>query len=468
MDENTIFNIKQEKVENPNLVVIPPAENYKDDDSSSLLKTILKVVIGITVVGLVLFVVFSFILPRFLNKKAENVTLTYWGLWEDKSAMQVVINDFEKQNPNIKIDYIKQDIKQYRERVAARIQNGTGPDIFRFHNTWTPMFVSYLSPMSSDTIKKEDFKKWFYPVAQTDLIKNGAIYGIPLEIDTLALFINIDSFKAANLETPKTWDDFSRAASVATGVTVKDENGKIKNAGAAMGTFDNITHAPDIISLLLLQNRADLKNLSGSAQNAADAFNFYLSFSQGTDNVWDNSLDQSLLAFSKGNLSMFFGYSWDVITIKGLNPNLNFAVHPVPHLPDRNITIASYWVEGVSVKSNHQKEAQLFMKVLAQKETEQKLFSEVSKTRIFGEPYARVDLADSLKQNSSIYPFVQQGNDAVSSFFVSDTYDNGLNSQMNNYLGNAIRASADNSSIQSAIETLSKGVSQVLQQYGIN
>lgn len=467
MDENTIFQNKQKppqtpQVQTPQETPAFPFEPSSDESSSFPFKTILKMIIGILLILGVGFLVFSFVIPRFGQNKNEAVVLTYWGLWEDKQVVEPIISDFQRQNPNIKIDYIKQDIKQYRERLVTRIDNGTGPDIFRFHNSWLPMFLKILVPLPSDTIKKEDFKKWFYPVAQNDLIKNGAIYGIPLEIDTLSLFVNSDSFKAASLDVPKTWDEFSK---VARSLTVVDETGKIKNSGAAMGTFDNITHAPDIISLLLIQNGADLKNLSKTSQNAIDALNFYISFAKDEGKVWDNNLDSSILAFGKGNLSMYFGYSWDVFTIKALNPDLNFAIYPVPHLPGRNTTIASYWVEGISVKSKHQKEALTFLKFLSQKETAQKLFSEVAKTRFFGEPYARVDLAESLKDNPLVYPFVSQAQDASSSFFAGDTFDDALNAQMNAYIGNAVRSMLANTSPQTAVDTLAKGVDQVLKQY---
>ncbi|MBI2622497.1 MAG: extracellular solute-binding protein, partial [Candidatus Levybacteria bacterium] len=303
--------------------------------------------------------------------------------------------------------------------------------------SWVPQLFDVLLPLSSDVISADAFRKQFYPVAQTDLIKNGAIYGIPLEIDTLSLFINTELFQAASLETPTTWEDFAKSARV---LTVKDETGRIKTSGAALGTFDNITHAPDIVSLLFVQNGADIKNLLKTDQASSDALSFYASFASGEGNVWDQTLDPSILAFAKGNLAMYFGYSWDVFTIKAINPNLSFQIASVPHLPGRNMTIASYWAEGVSSKSKHQKEALLFMKFLAKKETQQKLFTEISKTRLFGEPYANKELKDLVKDNQFVYPFVSQADGAVSSFFSSDTFDDGLNSQMNAYLGNAVRS----------------------------
>ena len=103
---------------------------------------------------------------------------------------------------------------------------------------------------------------------------------------------------------------------------------------------------------------------------------------------------------------------------------------------------------------------------MARKETAQKLFQEQLKTRDFGEPYARTDLADSLK-SSVIYPFVSSAPFAVSSLFADDTFDSGLNSQMNARLNIAVDSILKGTSPQSAAEALSTGVLSVLKQYGL-
>jgi len=469
-EENTIFQpvaqLPSEEVLQPALPSqsVPPPPNFPKNPSLnpfSFLK-IFKLIVGGLVLVLAVFVVIRFVIPYFQPAKNEEVKLTYWGLWENENTMKVIISDFERQNPKISLDYSKQDIKQYRERLATRIQNDTGPDIFQFHNTWLPMFFNILVPLPENVMPKNEFGKAYYPVVQTDLVKQGAIYGIPIGIDTLSLFVNTDILKAAGTGVPKTWDEFLTTART---LTVKNENGEIKTAGTAMGTFDNITHAPDIVSLLFVQNGANLNNLSDTLENASEALRFYASFANDEARVWDETLDPSRLAFAKGNLAMYFGYSWDIFTIKALNPKLSFEIHPVPALIGRNITIASYFANGVSIKGKHTKEALLFMNFLAKRETQQKLFSESSKTRLFGEPYARIDLANSLKDNSYVYPFIEQGKSAVSTFFASDTFDNGLNDQMNQYLGNAVRSILGNTSPQSAIETLASGVKQVLGRY---
>ena len=442
---------------------MPVSPGSAGGNTVSLLKKILKVGIGLVVVLLVFTLLFTVVVPMLLGSSNGKVTLTYWGLWEDSKTMQSLIDGFERQNPNITIDYSKQDIKQYRERLLTRIANGNGPDIFRFHNSWYSMYASVLLPLPTDTITPVDFKKTFYPVAGQDLIKNGGIYGVPLEIDTLALYVNSQLFQAAGLQPPTNWNDFINDARA---MTVKDADGKIKTAGAAMGSFDNVTHAPDILSLLFLQNGVDLLKIQDSSDRAANALSFYTAFATDQNNVWDNTLDPSILAFSRGNLAMYFGYSWDYFTIKQNNPNLAFQIVTVPQLPNQNVNLASYWVEGVSVKTKHQKEALLFIKYLAQKSTEESLYAEQAKTRTFGEAYARVDLGGALKANPVLAPFVEEAPSAFSSPFVDSTYDNGLNQGLNTYLGNAVNAILNGDSPQTAVETLSQGATQVFQKYG--
>jgi len=322
----------------------PPAPPDIPEENSGF-PSIFKILLGLVILGIVGLVFVGFVSKLFSKKSAEDVTLTYWGLWEPKSIMTQVLADFEKQNPHIHVDYIQEDPKQYTERLLTRAKEGTGPDVFRFHNSWMPMVINILSPLPSSVITKQEFQKDFYPVMQSDLIQNGALYGIPLSIDTLALFTNDSLFQAAGLQAPATWTDF---LTIARTLTVKDDSGKIKTAGAAIGTFDNITHAPDFISLLFLQNGADLTDFSKKQQNASDALLFYTSFASdqnNQNNVWDQTLENSINGFAKGGVGMYFGYSWDIFTIRAINPSLQFSVHPVPHLPGRDMTIANYWVE---------------------------------------------------------------------------------------------------------------------------
>lgn len=449
------------------------------EEGGSFKKKLLSIFIGLLVLGTITAVVFLFVVPRVFPSKPDKAELIYWGLWEDPKIMNEIIADFNREYPNIKIKYEKQDITNFDDyviRLTTRINQGKekSPDIFRFHNSWPIQLKGYLSPLPTDVVSALELETQYYNVIKRDLKDKdtGAYYGVPLQVDTLALFINEDLFKAADLPgAPTNWNNLTDYAIT---LTVPDESGQIKTSGVALGTFDNIDHASDILSMLFVQNRADLYNLAGKTKvNAVEALGnkFYTAFALGSENgggkTWDKGMDNSKLAFTQGNLAMYFGYSWDIFEIKAKNPQLKFKVVSVPHINDeRNETIASYWVEGVSAKSKHQKEAFTFLKFLGKKETLLKLYSLESKTRPFGELYPRRDMKNLLSSNPLLKAFLDQADTAVSTPFSSDTYDGAMNAALNRYLGNAVNSIIDGStSPESAVETLGAGEAQVLSEY---
>ena len=105
-------------------------DDYSGANTFSIIKRVVKVLIGLIVVLLVFSLAFFVVIPNLSKNSSKNVTLTYWGLWEDSSSMQGIISDFERVNPNIKINYSKQDVKQYRERLLTRISNGSRSGYF--------------------------------------------------------------------------------------------------------------------------------------------------------------------------------------------------------------------------------------------------------------------------------------------------------------------------------------------------
>lgn len=456
----------------------PPYDDggYYEAPPPSGLKSKKVIIIIIAVIIIILLIIIIFlVMPK--NQRGKDVTLTWWGLWEDNTTMQPLIDNFEKQNPGIKISYIKQDPEKYRDTIITRINNGSGPDIVRYHNTWTPTLTKQraelLAPLPKDVINPKDFAANYYTVIQNDMMQRGAIFGIPLGVDCIAMFVNMDLLNASSHAVPTDWINFRDAAKA---MTVKDQDtNKIITAGAAFGAFSNIKHAPDIISVMLLQKEVDIKKIADSKDNLNDALDFYTKFSKGKDAVWDSSLDNSLLAFSKGDLGIYFGFSWDVFAIEQLKANsaknFKYQIFTVPSLPEgKSQTIASYWVEGVSSKSKNQKEAMIFMRYLTQKDTLQRFYTESSKSRLFGEPYPRIDMADELKENALIYPFVAGMKDAGSSLFASDTRDGdtGLNKRLNSYLENYINAViVKGSSSDTEYKAFIAGVTQVLNDNGI-
>lgn len=439
-----------------------PVQAFHVEKKSPLgaIKRILPLVLGlILVVGLV-FLIIKVGLPRF--RKSEEITLTYWGLWEPESVMRQVIADWNEDNPNVKIEYSMQSKLQYRERVQSALARGEGPDIFRYHVTWLPMLRNQLDSVSTEVMSSSQFEATFYPVAAENLRFGTDYLGIPLEIDTLALFYNKDIFQTAGKTPPTTWDELRR---VAIELTTYDESGRIQTSGVALGTTNNVEHWSDILGLMMLQNEADLTNPTGLLTE--DALNFYTVFNR-EDRVWDLTLPNSMLAFANGDVAMYFGFSWDVFEIKNINPDLEFGIVEAPQLAGTDISWASFWVEGVNNRGEHKKEAWEFLEYLSSEETLTKLYQAQSQLRLFGEPYSRVEMADQARTNPLVAPFADQAPQAETWYLCSRTYDNGINDKMIDYFKDAVNAVNANEDPGDALETAASGVSQLLSQYDLS
>jgi len=409
-----------------------------------------------------------FVLIRLFSRAVPGgTTITWWGLWEDQTAVAPLISAYQSQHPNVKITYIRQSQQDYRERLTSALAKGAGPDIFSFHNSWVPMFKNDLDTLPTSVINASDYAKIFYPIASSDLTGGSGIVGIPLEYDALSLYINTDIFDKAGKTPPTTWDDLRV---LARELTVKDDQGVITQSGVALGRTENVDHWPEILALLMLQNGVDLGNPTGLA--AEGALTFFTLFSV-TDGVWDATLPPSTQAFAAGKLAMYFGPSWRAFEIAQANPNLKFKTVPMPQLPKDNpkepdITYATYWVEGVGARSQSKAQAWDFLKFLSTQDSLQKLYTAESQTRSFGEPYPRLDMAGLLSAHPILGPIISQAPGAKSWYLDSRTFDGptGINSQMINYFGDAVNALvAGNTTAMTALQTAATGVQQVLTQY---
>lgn len=455
----------------------PPVEDVPPPYNEDNRKKFLILAIILTFFFLLIVLLLKIVLSGKKPATSGDITLTYWGLWEDKNVFQPVIDDYKKSHPTVTIDYVKQDPKQYRERLQASIDRGEGPDIYRFHNTWVPMMINYLAAVPESIYTADEFAKVFYPIATSDLKVGGNIYGIPLEIDGLVLFYNEEMLKAANVSVPTTWLDVQKA--VEPNKLTVIANGRIVTSGIALGTAENVEHFSDILGLMFMQNGAQpTKTLTGCADVkdcTSQVFTFYRQFAENPNKTWDDTLDNSILSFAGRKVAMILAPSWQAFTIKTINPSFNFKVTQVPQLPCVKqpctpVNWATYWVEGVNSKSKNQAAAWEFLKYLSDPATMKKLYGLEQQSRtLFGEPYSRVELGQSLSSNPYIGPVIVEASTMKSFYSASSTFDGetGINSGVNKYLRDAVNSLSQGVSVDAALKTADNGFQQVFTRFGL-
>ena len=424
---------------------------------------ILVVILGLVGLG---FLLVKFVLPWI--REERETTLTWWGLWEDQTTVASLITEYEGTHPKVKITYVKQSPQDYRERLTSALATETGPDIFRFHNTWVPMFKNELDKMPASVMTAAEYAETYYPVVSSDLASGTGLVGIPLGYDALTMYINEDIFTSAGKIPPTTWDDLRQTA---IELTAKDDKGIITQAGVSLGRTENVDHWPEILALMMLQNGAKLSE--PTSKLAEDALVFYTVFAS-VDGVWDETLPPSTVAFAAGKVAIYFGPSWRAFEIKLQNPDLNFRTYPLPQLPkaspsQSDVSYATYWVEGVWTRSQKKDAAWEFLKFLSSKSSLEKLYQNAAQTRTFGEPYPRTEMQELLEADPIVGSILSQASDAQSWFLQSRTFDGptGINSQINKYYEDAINAVNSGVGADEALETVASGVSQILSQYGL-
>lgn len=404
-----------------------------------MIKAVAGAIIPIIVVGILLFI-FGPKLSGRPNVSSGPVQLKVFG-FEDEKTIAPKLAEFEKTNPGVKVVYSRQSNINYRTRIQTQIREGVGPDVFTIHSTWTKMFAGDLAPAPPDILSLTDFQNTYFPVAFDNFVAAGSIYGVPDEIDGLALYYNEEILSSAGVQVPRNWQEFVDAASK---LTVKDLSGVVKTSGAALGTASNVDYWPDILGLLLLQ-QPGVNPGEPSSPQAAEVLKFYTSFVvDPARKTWDTTLLSSTVMFVQGSLAFYFAPAASAPRIAATNPALRFKIAPVPQLPGRNVGWANFFGKAVSIKSKHIRESWKLVRFLSEKELEKQ----------------KIKVSDPL-----LSAFVSQGPIYKSWYLSSGTADSGINDEMIKVWGEAVNAVLSGTPPQSAVQNIDSKVKKILETY---
>jgi multiple sugar transport system substrate-binding protein len=325
------------------------------------------------------------------------VSLSVWSVFDDDNTFNTIMENYRALHPNVSFEYKELRFDEYEDELIHAFAEGTGPDIYALHNTWIGEYESLITPMPASvsipycqtrgTIKKENvcviqekstishraLRSDFVDVVAQDVIRSykptskseaeDRVFGLPLGVDSLALYFNKDLLNAAGIpEPPTTWTEFQEQVSTLTRISSSDV---ITQAGAAMGTSQNVERAFDILSVLMMQNgvemidsrdRAVFGKTDDEESLATQATTFYTDFANPLKQVytWNEDMEDSFDAFTNGKVGFFLGYSYHYELIKTANEKLNLGVAPLPQISGgKTVNYANYWVETVSKSSDN-------------------------------------------------------------------------------------------------------------------
>ena len=273
--------------------------------------------------------------PSDAGYTGPEATITYsiWGDPTEIKNQQAIVDAFHVANPKITVKVTVSDWEPYWDKLGTSLAGGDAPDVFAMDG---PLFPDY---QSRDVLL--DLKPYIdrdgYDLSQladpavADFTTPDGQFGLPRDLNVIALFYNRKLFDAAGIAYPdETWD-WAKLVEVGKQLTIKDSKGKVTQ----WGFYTETTDMENYWSSLVWQNggeivSADKKtSLVGSDQATAG-----IQFLQ--DLIWKDGImpDPTIWpadsgdAFEQGKAAMEANGSWLVAT--DIAAGLDFGIAPLP------------------------------------------------------------------------------------------------------------------------------------------
>ncbi len=294
----------------------------------------------------------------FLRKpETPPVTLTLWAP-EPESYYAGMFTRLKEVYPFVTMAYRAfTDAAQYEHALLDALAAGQGPDIFAIANNDLPRKLNKLFPLPATMYTAERLQAEFPDTVLRDFTKGGAIYALPLYIDTLAMVYNRDLLNEAGIAIPPaTWEEVQDAA----GKLAKHDDDGLVRAGIALGGSRNVAHMKEIISTLMFQNGAEMVNEGYStaefaSPEGANAFSFYMQFARPSSAAyaWNDALGFSRDVFAAGRAAMVIETAEGKALIARKSPFLNIGFTPLPQVDGQKAAYATYQGLAVSRQSKN-------------------------------------------------------------------------------------------------------------------
>lgn len=139
-----------------------------------------------------------FLLCACTKEPKEEITFSSWGSVTEVEILNKVISDFEKNNPDIKINFIHIP-QNYFQKIHLLFVSNTEPDVIFINNLYLPLYAQELTDLSKIINKAEFFEKGLEA-----LTIDGKLLAAPRDISNLVVYYNKDYVKTK----PKNFNEF--------------------------------------------------------------------------------------------------------------------------------------------------------------------------------------------------------------------------------------------------------------------
>jgi len=314
--------------------------------------------------------------PSDAGYTGPEATITYsiWGDPQEIKNQQAIVDAFHATTPKITVKVTVSDWEPYWDKLQTSIAGGDAPDVFAMDG---PLFPDY---QTRDVLL--DLKPFIdrdgYDLGQladqavADFKTPDGQFGVPRDLNVVALYYNKKMFDTAGIPYPDDTWDWAKLVDVAKQLTLK-AGGKTSQ----WGFYTESTDMENYWSELVWQNGGDIisadhkTSLVGSDQAAGG-----IQFLQ--DLIWKDKVmpDAAITdalgdAFEQGQAAMEANGSWLVATHQAAG--IDFGIAPLPKGPAGQATSINPTGAVVYKGTKNPEAAWAFVKYLASPAAQTKL-----------------------------------------------------------------------------------------------
>jgi multiple sugar transport system substrate-binding protein len=272
--------------------------------------------------------------PSAAGYTGPPVTIQYsiWGDPQEITNQTAIANAFHTANPAITVDVSVADWDAYWDKLQTGLAGGAAPDVFAMDG---PLFPDYQARDVLLDLKPYIDKEGYDLTQLADAgvadftTASGGQFGLPRDLNVIALYYNKAMFDAAGVPYPdETWD-WQKLTDVAKQLT-KTANGKTDQ----WGFYTETTDMENFWLSAVWQNGGDVLAPDGKStvldtDQAAGGIQFL------QDLIWKDKVmpDPAVSAetgdaFEQGKAAMTANGSWLVPTFQAAK--LDFGIAPLP------------------------------------------------------------------------------------------------------------------------------------------
>lgn len=207
----------------------------------------------------------SFFMFKNNSKNSEEVVFWTLQMSDFSPYINIVINNFEKENPKVKIKWVDVPFSEGEKRTLASVLSDNPPDLVNLN----PDFSATLAQKGALFEIPKEKTVQFNKSIMNSLAYRGKFYSIPWYATSAITIYNRELLKKSNVQIPKTYDEVAKLAPI------------VKNKANAYIMLPNITENDTFLKILNKYGCADKETIT-----SANAESVFLLFK----NMYDKNL----------------------------------------------------------------------------------------------------------------------------------------------------------------------------------